>query len=109
MKQQRPTSDDKKEEKSQQEKRKNACNVCIYCTVDWITWRNSKKSTNHWLKHTDAESQKWSEKTLYKNIGKNVASNYYMMKKYIKNLVYTNWLRTKCDLVMCSAHWKVWC
>ena len=22
------------------------------------------------LKHTDAESQKWSEKTLYKNIGK---------------------------------------
>ena len=26
---------------------------------------------------------------------KNVASNYYMMKKYIKNQVYTNCLRTK--------------
>ena len=56
------------------------------------------------LKHTDAESQKWSEKNPLQKYMKNVASNYYMMKKYIKNQVYTNWLRTKCDLVMCPAH-----
>ena len=74
----------KRKKKANKKKRKNARNVCIYCTVDWITWRNSKKSTTHWLKHTDAESQKWSEKTLYKKYMKNVASNYYMMKNTSK-------------------------
>ena len=70
MKQQRPTSDDKKEEKSQQEKEEK-CMQCMYILHSGLNYmKKFKKSTTHWLKHTDAESQKWSEKTLHKNIWK---------------------------------------
>ena len=69
-----------------------------------------QKVNNPLTKHTDPESEKLYQKLMHKiKSARKIASSLYVMKKYIKNQVYTNWLWTKCNLVMCPAHWKVWC
>ena len=59
MKQQRPTSDDKKEEKSQQEKEEK-CMQCMYILHSGLNYMKKFEKSQQPidLKHTDAESQK---------------------------------------------------
>ena len=67
MKQQRRQKGRKKPTRKEEK-----CMQCIYILHSGLNYmkkiRKSQQSID--LKHTDAESQKWYEKTLYKNIGK---------------------------------------